>query len=249
MGSQGFAKLPDSKRYRVYGEIDRYKARSSEAADQAAQAAADIIGPVSKSSSFIQCLSSLSVEKGLGQLLNFATQLSVKKASADEALSLFGVKDTTEYPANEFSKNIIKQLREELTAQQRSTESALAIEDAIPRSVRDILEMSMKPTEAASANREQFAQAFRKVNSKDVAKRVLQHVIASMINRAIDAARGDVNPNKADKLKKVIAREFVPKLTREIDRLSGGLAAGQIPSQIPGWADDLEKIVQQYRRR
>ena len=247
MGSQGFAKFPQSKGSRIHDSMGDYSPRSSEAAEQAARAAATIIGPISKTSPFVQCLSSLSVEKGLGYLLSFASQLNVKKASPSEALSLFGVNAANEYPTNEFSKNLLKQLREELTAQQRATESALAIEDAIPRSVRDILQMSMKPTEAASATREQFAEAFRKVNSREIARIILKHVISSMINRAIDTARGDIGHAKADALKRKITQHFVPKLTKEIDRLSGGLAPSKIPSQIPLWADDLDKVIQQYR--
>jgi hypothetical protein len=240
--------LPEERRRRVRGAIDDFKPRSAGAAQQAGRAGATAMGPVSKTSSFVQSLSSSSVQKGLSSLIEFATNLNVAKTHPDDVLSELGVKPGDDRPFGKLTANMVKRLREDLTALQRSTETALAVEDALPRSMMDVIRTSNPSATAENITRKQLTEAFS-LPTRQIANVMMQHVIASLVARVLDAARGDANRAKVTELTKRVDQEFAATLARKIDRLARekGIKPSDIPAQIPKWAAELEAIVAKYR--
>jgi hypothetical protein len=248
MGSQIMPELPVERRRRVREVIDDFKPRSSASAQQAGRAGATAMGPVSKTSSFVQSLSSSSVQKGLSSLIEFATNLNVAKANPDDVLSNLGVKPGNDRPFGELTANMVKRLREDLTALQRSTETALAVEDALSRSMMDVIRESNPSATAENVTRKQLTEAFR-LPTRQIANVMMRHVITSLVARVLDAARGDASQAKVTELTKRVDQEFAATLAKRIDRLARekGVKPSDIPAEIPKWAAELEAIVGKYR--
>jgi len=217
--------------------------------DVSPRVAANAIGPISKSSAFIQCLSSASTQAGVDALIGFAEQLKFGDKPADEVLQDHGVDKSIRRPAAKFIEMAIEKLREDLAAQSRSTESAIAVEDALPKSVIDLLRVYLPKAEAMTADRTQFIEVFRKADARKIENTVMHHVISSLIDRILDAARGDELGRKAAKAKRKISEDFVPKFNKKIDQLARekGIPPSQVPKHIPEWADELESFISKYR--
>jgi hypothetical protein len=78
---------------------------------------------------------------------------------------------------------------------------------------------------------------------------MMKHVISSLIDRIIDAARGDEMSQKAAATKRKIGEAFVPKLSKEIDRLArkAGVKPSEVPDHISEWAAELDTYLSKYR--
>lgn len=214
-----------------------------------ARVAANAIGPISKTSSFIQCLSSASTKAGMKALLDFANELKFSAKSPDEILEDYGVNPRLQRPAPKFIEQAIEKVREGLASSSLATDSAIAVEDALPKSVIELLRSFLPKAGAMKANRDQFLRVFGKADDRTIGNTVVKHVINSLINRIVDAARGDELGQKAAAAKRQIGERFVPDLAKEIDRLArkAGIKPSEVPEHIPEWAEELDSFVSKYR--
>jgi hypothetical protein len=249
MGSQRVAKLSSTREAIIQETLNEYSPRSSQAGTQAARTAARAVGPISRTSSFIQSLSSASVSKSVGYLVGFANRLKVKGQSADEALAEFGIGPDKQYPVAEFIANVREHLQEELSSQQKGTDPANAAADAIHRSVLDLLKKSVQAADVRTATREQITEAFRKASAREITDTLLGHVVANLVNMVVDAASAGVDHAKVESVKKRVGEDFAQDFVREIARLArnGGVLPTQVPAKIPDWAKDLETFARKYR--
>jgi hypothetical protein len=214
-----------------------------------ARVAANAIGPISKTSPFVQCLSSASTKAGIKALIEFANQIKFSGESGDDILKEHGVNPQLKRPAGKFIEQAIEKLREDLASSSLSTESAIAVEDALPKSVIELLRTNLPKASAMMADREQFIQVFRKADDRTIGNTMMKHVISSLIDRIIDAARGDEMSKKAAVTKKKIGEGFVPNLSKEIDRLArkAGVKPSDVPDHISDWAAELDSFLSRYR--
>jgi hypothetical protein len=250
MGSQRVATLSDAKGRTIRASMREVKITPLPRDDQKipARVAANAIGPISKTSSFVQALSSASTKAGIKALVDFVNELKFSGKSNNEILEEYGVNPKLQRPAAKFIEQAIERLREDLAASSLATESAIAVEDALPKSVIELLRSSLKAG-GMTANREQFLNVFRKTNDRTIANTIMKHVIGSLINRILDAARGDEMSQKAAAAKRQIGERFVPNLSKEIDRLASkaGVKPSEIPEHIPEWVEELNSFLSKYR--
>src|SRR5439155_19525691 len=130
--------------------------------------AAEAIGPVGKTSSFVQALSSASTKAGIKALLDFANVLKFSVKSDNEILEQYGVNPKLLRPAPRFIDQAIEKLREDLAASSLATDSAIAMEDALSKSVIELLRTYLPKADAMKANREQFLKVFRKADDRTI---------------------------------------------------------------------------------
>ena len=250
MGSQRVATLSDAKGRTIRASMREVSLTPIPAKQNIpARVAANAIGPVSKTSSFVQALSSASTKAGIKALLDFANQLKFSGVSDEDILEEYGVNPKLQRPAGKFIDQAIEKLREDLAASSLATDSAIAVEDALSKSVIELLRTYLPKAEAMKANRDQFLQVFRKADDRTIENTVMKHVIGSLINRILDAARGDEMSQKAAAAKRQIGEGFVPKLSKEIDRLArkAGVKPSEVPEHIPEWAEELDSFLSKYR--
>jgi hypothetical protein len=251
MGSQRVAKLSPNRGLKLYASMKEadITPRPVKGVEIPASVAVRAIGKFTPSGAFVQCLAGASTKAGLKLLTEFANTLRLSDENPDEILSRYGIDPENKRPASEFIEKAIENLREDLTEQSRSTETAIAVEFALARTVIDLLDRYLPREEARTATREQFIKAFRKAHSRTIVNIAMEHVISGLINRILDAARGNELPRKTQQLKRKISENFVPKLIGEIDRLARekGIQPTEIPSRIPDWAEQLEEFAKKYR--
>lgn len=242
MGSQRVAKLSSARESYIRKPLTE-PSGGQQAGTQAARVAARAIGPISRTSPFIQALSSASVAQSVGYLVGFGSRLKVKRQNADEALAEFGIGPDDQRPVAQFIENARERL------QQKATDPANAAADAIHRSVLDLLKKSLQPADVRTATREQLTEAFRKASAREIADTLLGHVVANLVNTVVDAASGGVDHDKVEGVKKRVGEEFAADFVRVISRLArnGGVIPTDIPSKIPDWVKELESFAGKYR--
>jgi hypothetical protein len=251
MGSQRVAKLSPGRGSTIYASMKEASITPKPVAgvEVPASVAVKAIGKFTPSSPFVQSLAGASTKAGLKLLTEFANAIRLSGQDPDAVLEHYGVDPNNKRPASEFIAKIIEKLREDLTEQSRSTETAIAVEFALARTVIDLLDRYLPKEEARTATRKQFVEAFRKAHSRTIVNIEMEHVISGLISRILDAARGDDMPRKSEKIKKKISENFVPKLVREIDRIASdkGIQPTEIPTRIPEWTEQLETFAKKYR--
>ena len=255
MGSQRVASFSKTKAAKISGAAEKFASvlhpnlPPQESSKLASAAAAEIIGSFSKTSSFAQCLSNRSVENVVGFLIGFANKLRLSESSIDSIFSGYGIEPEKAHPLGKFISIVSRQMKEDLTSQQKSTESALAAEGAITQSLIEILEKHMPRAKTRMATREEIARAFQNEDSRDISKTVIKNVTANLIDRIIDTAGGEHSHADMRKLKKQIREGFARKFADEIDRLSRnqGVPPSKIPAHIPKWTEDLQSFIKRNK--
>ncbi|SRR6266404_1280826 len=258
MGSQRVAKISEKKASSIrsaileFDEVARLDPpkRRRKISGAASSAAVGAIGSFSKTGSFVQCLSSQNVKEALKGLIDMAGKFEYK-GSPDEVFDQYDVDPDNKHPFTQLVDNMLMRLKENLMASQKSTETALAIDVALPQTVLDILAMSMPRAKALAASRQKFAEAFKNSDRRVIANTLLQNVIPALIDRVLDAARGDIPPDQVGRLKTAIRKHFAPKLVKVIDGLARkrGTKPSEIPSKISTdeWVDALRRVVEEYQ--
>jgi ribosomal protein S20 len=249
VGSQRVATLSEGKSRSIRASMRSVDLKPMPEDDKiSARVAANTIGPLSRTSSFMQCLSSASTKAGIKALIDFANQLKFSGKSADEVLEDYGVNPKLSRPTGKFIEQAIEKLREDLAATSRSTESAIAVEDALPKSVIDLMKTQLKAG-AMMANREQFIKVFTQADDRTIENTMMKHVLRSLIDRILDAARGDELSKKAAAAKRKIGEKFVPNFAKKIDSLAkrDGIKPSDVPEHLPNWAEELDSFLSKYR--
>jgi hypothetical protein len=243
MGSQRVAKLSSTRERTIQEALRAFTQRSSKAGTQAARAAATAIGPISRTSSFIQSLSSASVANSVGYLVGFYNRLNARGKSPADALAEFGITPGNQYPVAEFITNIRDRL------QQKDTDPANAAADAIHRSVLDLLKKSVQAADVRTATCKQLTDAFRKVSAREITDILLGHVVVNLVTMIVDAASGGVDHGKVEGVKKRVGEEFASDFVKEIAGLAKdkGVLPTKIPEKIPDWVKELERFASKYR--
>ncbi|HEX5758182.1 MAG TPA: hypothetical protein VF121_03215 [Thermoanaerobaculia bacterium] len=222
MGSQQVTNFSDAKKRRILSGLHDYDPTDREVAQQQAIfAARATIGPLSKTSSFIQALGSPSTESALHLLLAFAEELkgARRPEKLSEILRKYDVDPSRPRPYGALAAGLRTALGAELTATQKETESASAARDALGRTLLDVL--TKHTPSGANAPLEDLAQAVRRVPQRELATLFYENAISSLISQSLAAANRDRKepPEKVEALKEDVRNAFARDLTKILSRV------------------------------
>jgi hypothetical protein len=219
MGSQSVTDFSTAKKKLIRELVGSYSPHSSKAEKQASDIAAAAVGTLAgEKNEFLQAMSSRSVETGLDLITFFADELRAAK-DPEQVYEKYGVGSEKRQPSGIVSALLTNALSYHLTTAQKETESAFAAKDAIPKTIIDVVSRAFQQKkEPTDVNRQEFAEAFRKVRREDIATAFMQNVASALINLALDATRGPTSPARVAELKKRIRRDFVPELVHRLLR-------------------------------
>lgn len=216
MGSQSVTNFPALKKQRMRALLKDYSPESPRAVEQANEIGAMAVGTLGKGparNEFAQALSSRSVETALGLIMALAREL---KQNPQRVYEESGVGDKTQ-PTVSISAFLTRALSGMLSETQAETESAFAARDAIPKTLIDVVSRAFpREREPVEVDRKKFAEAFQKVQSKEIANVFFQNVAGALINQVLDATRGSLPPARIAELKQRIREQYVPELIEEI---------------------------------
>lgn len=225
MGSQNVTNFSAAKMARVRGAIKDY-ASQSPVPKMAWEAAATAIGPLNKSNSFIQGLSSPSVERGLDLLISLAEDFRKARGRKDleKVLQKHNVDPKTRSPLPPLiSADVTKKLGDKLSASSGRTDPATAAQDAITRTVIDVLAETIPREKVNAASPEQIAKAFGKVGERGLTEIFIKNILSSLMGLTFDAARGrKVSPEVVAQIVEDSSSDtgMAAKLSQEIVSLS-----------------------------
>lgn len=248
MGSQSLGSISSAKASRIRNYFRQFHPGGADASAVAMSAAANAIGTLAKTSSFVQCLSHESVENALAQLINLANGFRFR--NPDQVYGGYQIDPRNSRPFGALVARIQSRLEAELTAQQRRADSASAVADAVPQTVIDILAETVRGVPPHRATRQQLELAFRRTPARTIARHLIKNVVGALLGRTFDAARTSrIPPATVDQLKAAVQERFANQLARRIDQLARreGVLPSRIPSRIQRWLPALEAFVGPHR--
>lgn len=202
MGSQNVTNFSAVRMARIGNAIKDY-ASKIRAPEVAWEAAASAIGPLNKSNSFIQGLSSRSAERALNELISLAERFRSAKGrkELEDVLKTYSIDPKARKPLhNLISASVTETVLDKLSARSEKTDSATAAQDAITRTVIDVISESVPRKKVDTASPEQIARAFEKVGKPGLTEIFLRNILSSLMGLTIDAARGEVGPRVAKQI-------------------------------------------------
>jgi len=193
MGSQSVTNFTRAKTKQAeLREAIKQYANVSPVPEMAWKAAATAIGPLNKSNPFIQGLSSASVERALDLLISLAEDFRKAKGrkSLDEVLNKHNVDPKTHEPLPPLiSAEVTKKLGEILSASSGKTDPATAAQDAITRTVVDVVAEIVPRNKVNAVSPEQIARAFAKVGDRGLTQIFVKNILSSLMGLSLDAVR------------------------------------------------------------
>jgi hypothetical protein len=165
---------------------------------------------------FLQALSSRSVENAIDLMMSFADEMR-KARNVQEVYEKYGVETEKQQPFGAVSAFLTKAHSDRLSSTQEDTESAFAARDAIPKTIINVISSAFpREQEPVEVDRRKFADAFRKVESKEIITTLMENVTAALINLVLDATRGSLSTEKAAEIKRNVREHFVPKFVQRL---------------------------------
>jgi len=232
MGSQNVTNFSTAKANRIRQKIEEFHPRSPQADLEAWFAAADAIGEFNKTNSFIQCLTSPSVEMALRSVISLATGFKYK--NPESVLQGLGIDPDKKRPLGELGARLTKSVSENLSSTQQETKSSFAATDAIPRTIIDVVSEVVPREDVTAASPAQIADAFKKVPVREVSTILFRNVISSLLNMTLEAAaEGKVSRTTVNDLERRSREQFAAELSKGIDQLLR--QKGIVPSDIPSF--------------
>lgn len=247
MGSQSVTNFSVVKMNRIRDLVKDYTPRSSGAGAQAAEIGAAAVGtlrstslkvPISPAkqkspagkgagppgarkattpptSEFDNALKSRSVEVGLSLILTMVEQLKKDPESVfEESGAARGLP-----PVVGICVFLKKAHSGILTKAQIQTESAFAANEAISKTIIDVVSRAFpREKEVVEIDWEKLAKAFKIVPQGEIITAYLENVAAALIDLVLDATRGRIPPARVDKIKQSVREHFVPEFVARIKR-------------------------------
>jgi len=166
-------------------------------------------------SDFNQTLMSRSVNEGLGLILTLVQQMKKNPRQVfEDSGAAHGRYPIVDIGA--FLKNAHSGL---LTQAQTLTESAFAANEALPKTIFDIVSRKYPgEKELVDVGRKKIEKALRSVSSNDIVTAYYENVAAGLIDLVLDASRGEIPPAQIDRVKKSVRDHFIPKLISKVKR-------------------------------
>jgi len=168
------------------------------------------------SNEFLQALASPSVKSARDLIINLAKEIKEAK-DLEEVYEKYGIKRETARPLGKVSAGLRKTHSDTLSANQAETESAFAAQDAISKTVMDIVGAAF-PTEKepVDIDRMKLTEALRKVSPEKIVTAYMENVAAALINLILDATRGSLPPARIAEIKRRIRERYVPELIEQL---------------------------------
>src|SRR5712664_3986324 len=239
MGSQNVTDFDAVRKKSIRAEIQRYVSADPKE-KQPFAAGAIALDKITKTSNFVQAISSPSVRNALELLVSLAREL---KRSDDPAqvLRKRGFVADSNQPLGMLIAEITKSLSERLNVKQQETDPAFAAKDAITRTVIEVLSKEIAPERVDAPSAQEISRSFRKAGLDGLSTIFFENVITSLISMTLDAARGST-PRAVVREIVEANRPLISELTREIVKLDP-TKPKQIISKIPKAkvAEKLEK--------
>jgi hypothetical protein len=214
VGSQSVTDFSKAKKDRIRDLIKEYSPETAKGKGMAAEIGAAAVGTLAKgpTNEFLQAISSPSVETALGLIITLADRLREDPSGLYEEIGV-----TAPEPLGFVSAFLTRAHTDRLSANQAETESAFAAKDAIPKTIIDVVSRAFPhEKEPVEINRKKFAQAFQKVEQKEIVKAFMRNVAAGLIDQVLDATRGRFSPGVMAELKRRIREDYVPEFVEQL---------------------------------
>lgn len=255
MGSQNVTDFRSvALRERIRARIARFNPRSPEAVQQAMSAGAEAVGRFTKTNPYVKSLSSAAVRSALGMLTSLASDIrrSRTRDQVQRAIEAYGVPPDVRQPIPRLAAGMRSALTKRLTSTQQDTEPAFAANDAILQALIDVVsEVSHEKKKAAEASLDDLEKALKRAPIEDLARLFFEKVIASLVNRRLDAARGPISRSELENLKEKIRKRFAPELTGVIAALAEGedVDSDKIPDKVKTqkWREKVDEKLDEWR--
>lgn len=234
MGSQSVINFSEVRMNRIQRLVKDYSPQSPKAAELAREIGVAALPPSEKSAaptkgkkagageggmlatgqptnSFLQALSSPTVETAVGLLVYLIDEL---KKNPKGAFKKYGISESD--PVGNIGRIARSAYENELSKSQAETDISFAAKDAIPQTIIDAVSKALpREKEPAEVDRDRLAKAFKRVDREDVVTAFLENVVSAFISQALDAARGPIPQSRVDQVKQNIRERFVPKFIEE----------------------------------
>jgi hypothetical protein len=166
-------------------------------------------------SDFMQTLMSRSVEQGLGLILTLIEQM---KKSPQRVYEESGAAHGR-YPIARMGAFLRDAHSGLLTQAQTMTESAFAANEALPKTLFDIVSRKFpREKELVDLDTKKLTRAFKGISANEIVTIYLENVAAGLINLVLDASRGEIPPPRLEHVKQSVRDQFIPKLIAKVKR-------------------------------
>ncbi len=238
MGSQNVTNFSEVRKKQIQRRILAFEPDAPEATSQARRAGVTALGGLAPSSSFIQALTSASVDTAAKLLGEFVSDIKAAKSAqkTDELLSKYGVSASERKPYAPVVAALRRHLEEKLSAVSTKTEAASSAADAIGATVLDVIRRSFPhKREPADVSPAELVQAVRKTPVDQFSRIFVENLISSLLRRTFDAAREpEISRRKIDALVDRIGSTLASELATELTRADANPARiRKMLSRIP----------------
>lgn len=217
MGSQSVTNFSAVRMKRIHDLVRDYSPGTG-VAGQAKRIGEAAVGTLGKGPThgFAQTLSNPSIETALALLMTLKREME-KNPEALYRASGVGVKRPPVLGISAFLKKAHAGL---LTKSQAQTDSAFAANDAIPKTIIDVVsEKVTGKKEPIDVDPKKFAEVFQGTTQQEITTAFMENVTAALIDLVLDATRGRLPPRRVNEIKEKIREHFVPEF---IEQLMGG---------------------------
>lgn len=220
MGSQSVTDFSAARKKRIQTGILRFDPDARQAPSQARQAGLAAMGSLAPTSSFVQALTSVSVDVAAKTLAGFVTGLKESSRSerrTEEVLSEYGVRRTDQKPYAALVAGLRRKLGEDLNASSKKSEAMPAAEDAIGRTILDVIARRLpEKSEPSDVGRKELVYAIRRTPTTQFSGAFLENVITSLLRQAFDAAREEIPRARIEALVKEVESALAKKLATRL---------------------------------
>lgn len=212
MGSQSVTNFSAVRMKRIHSLVRDYSP-TVDVAQQAKLIGEAAVGTLEKGPThgFAQTLANPSVETGLKVLMALKRELEKNPQGIYKAAGV-GEKRTPLLGVSAFLKKAHAGL---LTTSQAQTDSAFAANDAIPKTIIDLVSKKTE-TEAIDVSAKKLANIFKNASQQEITAAFMENVAAALIDLVLDATRGNLPPARVNQVKKKIREHFVPELIEHL---------------------------------
>jgi len=217
MGSQSVTNFSAVRMKRIHDLVKDYSPRGSGVAGQVREIGAAEVGTLEKPEyGFAQTLSNPSIERALALLMTLKDEMQ-KNPQAIYQVSGVGAKRTPVLGVSAFLKRAHNGL---LTKAQAQTDSAFAANDAIPKTIINIVSHAYpREREPVDVDPKRFEKAIKEATQEEITTAFMQNVTAALIDMVLDATRGKLPPARVNEVKEKVREHFIPEF---IERLMSG---------------------------
>lgn len=233
MGSQSVTNFTTVKMNRIRDLVKSYSPRGSQAAEQAVEIGAAAVGTLRTAprkqrseagvggppsavvkatpptSEFEKALNSESVKAGLSLIFTLIDQLKKDPEKIHRESAVV----ESRHPVVGISVFLKKMHESILTKAQLQTESAFAANEALPRTIIEVVsQQGPHGKEPVDVDWKSLVKALEGSPPDRIVKTYLENVASGLIDLVLDASRGRIPPDHIEKVKRSVREHFVPDL-------------------------------------